>query len=289
MEKRTQLKKKLDINESEEEELINLEKLIAEACEDANRAKVVDNFKDIGGDGDNLSHQGVWKTKKRLFPKINPTLPVGKKNLKKQMITNPEELKTLYLETFKYRMRKRPVKPGYESIVNLQEELFKLRLEEAKKKKSPDWTLTDLDEALKRLKKGKCRDPDGLIREIFKEEVIGHDLKLSLLRMFNNIKKTGTFPSFMKIINISAIYKGRGDVTDLESDRGIFLVTIFRTILMNLVYRDKYDIIDRSMSDSNIGARKAKNIRNHIFVANSIIHDVLSKKSKHPIDVGFGL
>ena len=54
---------------------------------------------------------------------------------------------------------------------------------------------------------------------------------------------------------------------------------------MNLVYRDKYDIIDRSMSDSNIGARKAKNIRNHIFVANSIIHDVLSKKSKHPIHV----
>ena len=76
---------------------------------------------------------------------------------------------------------------------------------------------------------------------------------------------TGKFPSFMKIINISASYTGRGEVTDLESDRGIFLVTIFRTILMNLVYRDKYDIIDRSMSDSNIGARKAKNIRNHIL------------------------
>ena len=138
---------------------------------------------------------------------------------------------------------------------------------------------------LKKLKNGKCRDPDGLIREIFKEEVIGDDLKKSLLKMLNKIKKTGKFPSFMKIVNISAIYKGKGDVTDLESDRGIFLVTILRTILMKLIYKDKYDIIDRSMSDSNIGARKAKNIRNHIFVANSIIHDVLSKKSKHPIDV----
>ena len=39
------------------------------------------------------------------------------------------------------------------------------------------------------------------------------------------------------------------------------------------------------MSDSNIGARKNKNIRNHIFVVNSIIHDVLSKKSKEPIDI----
>ena len=80
--------------------------MIAEACGDANRLKVIEHFKDIGGDLDNLSHQGVWKTKERLFPKINPSLPVGKKNLKKQMITNPEELKTLYLDTFKYRMKK---------------------------------------------------------------------------------------------------------------------------------------------------------------------------------------
>ena len=39
------------------------------------------------------------------------------------------------------------------------------------------------------------------------------------------------------------------------------------------------------MSDSNIGARKGKNIINHIFVANSLIHDVLSKKTKEPIDI----
>ena len=39
------------------------------------------------------------------------------------------------------------------------------------------------------------------------------------------------------------------------------------------------------MSDSNIGARKAKNIRNHIFVVNSVIHEVLQNKSKSPIDL----
>ena len=39
------------------------------------------------------------------------------------------------------------------------------------------------------------------------------------------------------------------------------------------------------MSDSNIGARKQKNIRNHIFIVNSIIHDVLSAKYKDPIDI----
>ena len=39
------------------------------------------------------------------------------------------------------------------------------------------------------------------------------------------------------------------------------------------------------MSESNIGARKNKNIRNHIFVVNSIIHEVLNKKVSKPIDI----
>jgi hypothetical protein len=52
-----------------------------------------------------------------------------------------------------------------------------------------------------------------------------------------------------------------------------------------MIYKDKYSTIEESMSDSNIGARKNKNIRNHIFVVNSIIHDVLSKKSNKPIDL----
>ena len=103
--------------------------------------------------------------------------------------------------------------------------------------------------------------------------------------MLNKIKMTGYFPSFMKVTNISAIYKGKGEVTDLESDRGIFLVSIFRTILMTLIYKEKYDVIKLSMSDSNIGARKQKNIGNHIFIVNCIIQDVLSKKSKEPIDI----
>ena len=65
----------------------------------------------------------------------------------------------------------------------------------------------------------------------------------------------------MQYANICAIYKGRGEVSSLDSDRGIFLVSLFRTIMMKMIYKEKYNIIDESMSDSNIGARKHKNIR----------------------------
>ena len=42
---------------------------------------------------------------------------------------------------------------------------------------------------------------------------------------------------------------------------------------MKLIYGDKYDIVDKNMSDSNVGARK--NIRNHIFIINEIINKAL--------------
>ena len=55
--------------------------------------------------------------------------------------------------------------------------------------------------------------------------------------------------------------------------------------MMKMIYKEKYNIIENSMLDSNISACKQKNVRNHIFVINSIIHDVLQKKSNKPIDI----
>ena len=83
----------------------------------------------------------------------------------------------------------------------------------------------------------------------------------------------------------ATIYKGKGEKSSLENDRGIFLVTTFRTILMKLIYRDKYEIIESNMSDSQIGGRKRKNVRNHTWILNGIICDVLSTKKKTPVDI----
>ena len=85
MNQRNKLKKKQNLSEKEESDLIKTESMIADACEDENRNKVMDNFKNVNGNNGNLSHQGVWKLKKKYFPKIKPSLPVGKKNLKNQL------------------------------------------------------------------------------------------------------------------------------------------------------------------------------------------------------------
>ena len=145
--------------------------------------------------------------------------------------------------------------------------------------------MEDLESVTKDLKKDKARDPNGLVNELFKEGVAGKDLKLSLLKLFNKMKFENYVPEFFRKADVATIYKGKGEKCDLENDRGIFLVTTYRSILMRLIYRDNYEKIDKSMSDSQVGGRKGKNVRNHIWVINGIICDVLSTKKKTPVDL----
>ena len=58
----------------------------------------------------------------------------------------------------------------------------------------------------------------------------------------------------------------------MECYRGVFRVTIFRSILDRLIYNDEYSNIDSNLTDSNVGARKNRNIRDNIFVLNAILN-----------------
>ena len=106
-----------------------------------------------------------------------------------------------------------------------------------------------------------------------------------MLMFFNKMKTENYIPEFIRKADIATIYKGKGEKCNLENDRGIFLVTTFRSILMRLIYVDKYKSIDSQMSDSQVGGRKRKNVRNHIWIINGIICDVLSSKKKYSIDI----
>ena len=96
--------------------------------------------------------------------------------------------------------------------------------------------------------------------------------------MANGIRDQISIPKFMHYTHIVSIYKGKGSKMDLENDRGIFIVNIFRSIIMRMVYKDKYKVVDANMSDSNVGARKAKSIRNHIYVLNGVINEAVNNK-----------
>ena len=70
----------------------------------------------------------------------------------------------------------------------------------------------------------------------------------------------------------------------MDSDRGIFNLTTLKRILDKLIYFDKYSDIDQNMSDSNIGARKDRNIKNHLFMIYGIINSVV-KGNEECVDI----
>ena len=65
---------------------------------------------------------------------------------------------------------------------------------------------------------------------------------------------------------------------DMNNERGIFILTTLKKILDKLIYFDNFEDIDRHMSDSNIGARRDRNIKNHLFMIYGIINSVLRGK-----------
>ena len=149
-------------------------------------------------------------------------------------------------------------------------------------RKSSDWKMTDLEKALSNLKNNKSRDYSGYINEIFKPDVIGEDLKNSLLLMFNKLKAKQMIPRFMNIANITTVPKA-GSRLDPRNERGIFRVSVIRYILMRLLYHMKYPTIEQNISDCQMGARKKKGCKNNIFIIQGIIHEVLKSKKMHPV------
>ena len=64
----------------------------------------------------------------------------------------------------------------------------------------------------------------------------------------------------------------------------MFNVSKVRSILDKLLYGEEYDTIDEELSDCNIGGRKGRNIRDHLFVVYSVINDVINGSSP-PINI----
>ena len=87
---------------------------------------------------------------------------------------------------------------------------------------------------------------------------------------------------FLYFANITTVHK-KGSKIEPKNERGIFRVSVIRSILMRLIYNSKYPIIDKNMSDCQMGGRKKKSCKNNIFIINGLIHEVNKSKKMKPI------
>ena len=221
----------------------------------------------------------MWKLIKKIWPKYN-SKSTAKRNHVGKIISNPQEIKKLLSKEYKERLRERPIRPDLKMILKKNRKfIFEKKLELAQSKESAEWTMQNLDLALSKLKTKKSRDFEGYANEMFKDGVIGCDLKMSLLMMFNKIRKESYIPKFMNFANITTVPKS-GSLLELRNERGIFRVSVIRSILMNLIYDSKYPKIDSNISDCQMGGRQNKGCKNNIFILNGIINERMKSKEK---------
>ena len=87
-------------------------------------------------------------------------------------------------------------------------------------------------------------------------------------------------------VNVVMIPKpGKTNLNDIKNQQGIFLISVFRSILMKMLRQDEYHNIDEYMSDSNAGGRKGRRTQDHLFIINGIICDHARSKTKQQISI----
>ena len=257
-------------------EIHNIEHTISNIEAQENRFKIVKNFKSYSDNPENINRGEMWRLLKKIWPKYD-SKSKAKRNHIGKIVSNPREIKQLMTKEYKERLRQRPLRPDLKILMKKRKNIFEKKFELAQRKKTPEWTMKNLDVALDKLKNKKSRDFEGYSNEIFKNDIIGSDLKMSFLMMFNKIKIESYIPKFMNCANITTVPKS-GSQLELRNERGIFRVSVLRSILMNLVYERKYPEIDINMTECQMGGRRKKGSKNNIFLLNGIIHESLKSK-----------
>ena len=260
-----ELKTKTD-SESREE-MREVEENLAESYFD----KVMQATKEFDCQEGGKSSGKLWELKKQMCPRSRDP-PTAMKDKDGSLVTNVEKIKEMAIEAYETRLKNRPIKEGLEELKEIKEKLAEKLMKVATTNKTPKWTMKEIDTVLKGLKRNKSRDPNGLANELFKEEAAGTDLKDAILALMNRIKEEQIYPKCLELCNISSIWKLKGPRNEFTSYRGIFRVSIFRAILDRLIYNDEYPNIDKNLTDSNVGARKTRNVRDNIFVLSAILN-----------------
>ena len=99
----------------------------------------------------------------------------------------------------------------------LNNTLCKTILQNAKSNISSEFTLQELGDVLRKLKKGKCMDPAGFKREMFINE--GQMLTQSLLAMANSVNNKASTTLWWNKMYIQTLKKKNGYLTTKQKTK----------------------------------------------------------------------
>ena len=140
------------------QEKLLIEKEISEKIFEKIRKIILDQVGEMVDNSSNMSRLKMWKVKQKVCPKTDPNYTIAKMNEKGELITEQSQLKNLYTEVYKSRLRNREIRSDYIYLKDLKNQLFGLRLNLAKLRKSESWKHSDLLKVTKKPEKEQsCR------------------------------------------------------------------------------------------------------------------------------------
>ena len=261
-------------------ELTKVKEAIADAANA--RFQIIKDEVDSLKQNESLNSNKLWRLKKKLCPNSRDP-PCAMRDNKGNLLTSDNLIKELALNTYTERLKSNTIEDNLKEHELDTNKLCEARMKLVKLNKTEPWDMDDLSKAIKKLGKDKSRDAQGHANEIFKEEVAGSDLLKAVLKPMNLIKKRQTYPKIMEKCNITSLHK-KGPKQDFANYRGVFRVSILRSILDTLIYNSSYETIDSNLSDGNVGCRKKRGCRDNIFVISAVMNSVVNGASP-PIQV----
>ena len=134
--------------------------------------------------------------------------------------------------------------------------------------------------AIRQIKCKKAPGPDGVTNDMIKN--IGLLTKRTLLKLFNESRKTGTVPAMWKTTTIIPIHKTGKDKKSPNSYQPISLLSCLGTLQENVINRRLLSFLEDNnvLSQTQTGYRKHRSTENHLALIAQEIENAFQEKKK---------
>ena len=102
-------------------------------------------------------------------------------------------------------------------------------------------TEQDLKDQFSLLNTNKPAGPDGILPKVIKN--LSSSLIYPLKMLFNRTLTKGEIPDILKTACVNALYKGKGEISDLNNYRPIAITSVFIKMLERIIFKYTYNYI----------------------------------------------
>ena len=138
-----------NIKDTNKKEFEKLENELAEKYAKEYIDKIEEKTGGIDGEDGAIKNEDIWKLKKDLFPrnKDPPTAMFDPES--GNLLTNEEKIENAAINVYKERLRNKPIDENLKHIKESKEALCEKRLRIAKTRKTPPWSMGDLEKVFR--------------------------------------------------------------------------------------------------------------------------------------------